>query len=135
MAGGRPTKYKKIYAKRLVDLMREGASIEEVCYELNIGKQTLYDWVEKYPEFSDAKKRGVELSKAWWMRQGRTKLENKNFNYTGWYMNMKNRFGWSDKTVNENKNTEVHKVDLDKLTDAELRKIAEMQRKIGTSET
>ena len=93
---GRPTKYKDEYTDTIVRLMKEGASIEEICLELDICGQTLYNWMDAHPEFLDAKKRGEFFSKGWWMREGRKNLQNKEFNYTGWYMNMKNRFGWAD---------------------------------------
>ena len=93
----RPTKYKPEHCDRIIALMKEGASIEEICLELDICKQTIYNWFDNHPELLDAKKKGEDFSKGWWMKQGRTNLKDKEFNYTGWYMNMKNRFGWADK--------------------------------------
>lgn len=93
----RPTKYDPAMCVQAIELMREGASITEVAAELGIAKSTLYEWRESISEFSDAIKRGEDLSAAWWEREGRTSLRDKDFSYTGWYMNMKNRFGWRDK--------------------------------------
>ena len=80
----------------------EGASIVEVCAEINISRETFYDWIDtkspRYKEdFSYTVKKGIEQSEAWWQRKGRKGLNDPSLSYTGWYMNMKNRFGWSDK--------------------------------------
>ena len=98
MAQGRPTDYKAEYCQTAIDLMAEGASITEVAAEIGVWKSTVYEWIDKHQDFSDSIKKGVDPSEAWWERKGRKNLENKDFSYTGWYMNMKNRFKWSDRT-------------------------------------
>jgi len=94
---GRPTKYKPEMCETVVELMKEGASQEEVIGSLDISKDTYYRWKEENKEFSDSIKRGISLSRAWWEKEGRISLRDREFNYTGWYMNMKNRFKWADK--------------------------------------
>lgn len=60
-------------------------------------------WMKEEPEFWETINAGKRLSESWWVENGRTNLKVKEFNYTGWYMQMKNRFGWTDRT--ESKNT------------------------------
>jgi len=93
----RPTKYKPEMCKVVIELMKEGASQEEVCGHLDISRETFYRWKEENKEFSDTVKRGIQLSQGWWEREGRISLRDRDFSYTGWYMNMKNRFKWADK--------------------------------------
>ena len=92
MTAGRPTDYRKEYCETIIDLMKKGASIAEVCLELDVSKDAFYKWKKRHPEFDDAVKRGVALSQGWWEKQGRVGLDG-SINSTMWFMNMKNRFG------------------------------------------
>lgn len=108
MPAGRPTKYRPEMIETAIELMLEGASKIEVCAELEITQDTFYRWCNEksdgyIKEFSEAIKKGEKLSQAWWERKGRISLENKDFSYTGWYMNMKNRFKWADRQEVEHK--------------------------------
>lgn len=94
---GRPTKYKPEFCEVVIEKMKEGAAIEELPYYLDVCTDTIYEWAKVHPEFSDSLKIGRNYSRAVWMNWGRKNLRDEDFNYTGWYMNMKNRFGWRDK--------------------------------------
>lgn len=102
--GGRPSKYDPKMLQVIEDMMKEGASKTEVCAKIGISHETMNQWCDSTDEnpyfnkeFSETVKKGQRLSEAWWEKNGRVNLENQKFNYTGWYMNMKNRFGWKDK--------------------------------------
>ncbi len=103
------SKYDPKMIKKIDPLMSEGASLNELCAELNITKETLNQWLKvdgpyyKGDKFYNAVQHGRMLSEVWWEKQGRLNLKNKEFNATLWYMNMKNRHGWRD--------TQEHKVD------------------------
>ena len=94
---GRPTKYKPEMCETVIELMKEGASQYEVLATLGISEDTFYRWKKDNEEFSESIKRGSQLSQAWWERKGRISLDDRQFNSTLWYMNMKNRFKWADK--------------------------------------
>lgn len=90
----------------ILTLYAEGGSDEEVkaiIYKWRGSfSNDLWDrWLKEEPEFSETIKTGKILAAAWWHQNGRKNLENRDFNYTGWYMQMKNRFGWKDKTETE----------------------------------
>ena len=108
MASGRPKEGLETlpdgWRDKILNLYSEGASDVEIK-ELIWGwrrrfSNDLWDrWMEEEPIFSETIKRGRKKSQVWWERNGRENLENKNFSYTGWFMQVKNRFprDWRDK--------------------------------------
>lgn len=54
----RPTEYKPELGEELIQLMATGLSITAAAAELGFHRDTIYDWAEKHPEFSDALKLG-----------------------------------------------------------------------------
>lgn len=129
-AGGAPKKpfeSWKGWRKDIYTLYMDGASDVEVKALIIIKAETTISndlwtrWMKEEREFSETIKQGRLLSEAWWQKKGRTGLEQSNsqdslkLNYTGWYMNMKNRFGWKDKqeveTITDQKVTvEYHEI-------------------------
>jgi len=106
---GRPTKYSEKLCKLLPYLFSNGESVTEVCAYLDIMKDTFFEWVKQYPDFSDSYKRGLELSEAWWTRLGRMGSIGKvKIQPATWIFNMKNRHKWTDKIeVNDTDNFTV----------------------------
>lgn len=85
----------------VLELYNQGASDVEVKALIYRWRGSfsndLWDrWIREEPEFSETIKNGKMLSESWWHHEGRVSLRDKNFSYTGWYMQMKNRFGWTD---------------------------------------
>tara|TARA_R110002072_G_scaffold53579_1_gene141332 strand:- start:1365 stop:1769 length:405 start_codon:yes stop_codon:yes gene_type:complete len=119
---GRPQKTTKEFPegweKHIIELSNEGASITEIVSYLEISKNTLVAMTERNDEFLITIKKCKQLCETWWEKKGRKNMENKDFNATLWYMNMRNRFGWADKVKQD-----VNTVNLDVtelMTDDEL---------------
>lgn len=55
---GRPTKYEPEHGERIIELMAEGLSLTAAAAELNVCRDTVYEWAKQHPEFSDSKNLG-----------------------------------------------------------------------------
>lgn len=52
--GGRPAKYKEEFVDQTYYFMLAGKTIDELAEYLKVHRSTVYDWIEEYPQFSDA---------------------------------------------------------------------------------
>ena len=57
MPAGRPSDYKEEYCQLAIDLMSKGASITEVAAKCGASKQTIYNWMDQFPQFFDSIKK------------------------------------------------------------------------------
>src|SRR3989344_2382213 len=92
-----PKNWKRLVLKE----MEVGASKQEIKVLFHISNDLFDRFMKEDKEFSETILYGVDLAEAWWLRQGRTNLKNKQFNAHLWYMNMKNRFSWRDRQVTD----------------------------------
>lgn len=98
---GRPTTYKPEYCQVVIDFMDKGYSKEATAGHLSISKYTLYEWIKKYPDFANAVHIGETKSQVTWEKKAvdhavHTK-DGKRLDSRIYALQMKNRFGWSDK--------------------------------------
>jgi transposase len=141
LAGGRPSKYNKKHCKTVLDLMKKGESVVACCAELSISRETFYQWVKEYPEFSDTYKIGMVYAERWWEnigKKGVLSLEFKSSDGTSGRVHpgmysffMKNRFHWTDRveqTIAADINTTAD--DVTNLTPEQRKqRIAELMQK------
>jgi len=53
-ARGRPSGYKPEYGDEIIALMERGFSLTASAAKVGFSKQTIYSWMEQFPEFLDA---------------------------------------------------------------------------------
>ena len=112
------------WQKEIIMLYKKGGSDVEVKGLIYgwIGSfsNNLWDrWLEEEPQFWETIKMGRVLSECWWTKEGRENLTFKDFSYTGWYMNMKNRFKWTDRVDQTTQGEAISQVTVFKLPDNE----------------
>lgn len=109
---GRPTKYDPGYhPMEAVNLMAEGKHLASVAAHFNISKSTLFEWIERHPDFSDSIKRGKMKLEAFIYEKflNMAQMPSGMCNVTAMIFLAKNAVGWSDKVE--------HQINPDKITD------------------
>ncbi len=107
-AGGRPTKYKPEYCQGIIDFFtrplietdENGKKtacdiplISDYALSIDILRETLWDWTNKYPEFSNAYKKAKDIQRGILVKLGMKGLYNPSFSVFA----AKNMIGWRDK--------------------------------------
>lgn len=91
---GRPTDYRPEYCQLLIDHMASGMSFETFGVSVGCVTATTYSWLEKHPDFLEAKNIAEQECRRFWERMGTGiaagKLKNGNAGV--WIYNMKCRF-------------------------------------------
>lgn len=100
----------KDWARELVNLYSEGYSDAEVASEMKITIKEYHRQIDDNPVFAKLVEFGRTLALAWWEGQARKNLSNKQFNTPLWVFNMKNKYGWADRTEvkSEVENTNIN---------------------------
>ena len=76
------------------DLLSQGKTIARVATALKVKRKTIYEWLNKHPEFADAFELGKDACQAYWEDRGEagTFGEYEKFSAASWIFTMKNRF-------------------------------------------
>lgn len=86
----------------MCEAAQDGASDVEIRCILGIGESAWGTLLEDSEEFCRTVKKAHDLCRVWWERHGRKMTTGQaDGNATVWIFNMKNRFGWADKTNTE----------------------------------
>lgn len=95
---GAPPKYKPEFCDVVIELGKQGKSITQMACSINVVKQTLYNWMDEYPDFLDAITRARQESQNWWESKGQDSLDNQNFQSSVYNRSMACRFpeDWRD---------------------------------------
>lgn len=100
---GRPTKYKPEYCERIIALGKEGYSYAEIAADLEVDKASLYDWAAAHEDFSTALRAAKTFEQAWFEREARSNMKNRDFNANLWYRSAASRFreDYTERRVSE----------------------------------
>lgn len=94
MPAGRPSKYKPEFCDLVIELGKKGKTITQMACAMGVMRETVWDWRQKNPEFSNAIKTALQHSQDWWEKLGQEGARGNvdNFNSSAYIWQTKNRF-------------------------------------------
>ena len=127
---GRPSKYKPEYCERILEMAAEGAGMAEYAAEFGIDRTTLFDWRDSHEEFSTALTRAKILEQAWFEREARMNMRNKEFNSNLWYRSVLSRFrdDYAEKRITEVSGPDGGAIKTESVTKIDTRGLDDEQR-------
>jgi len=103
MAKNNYTKYKPEFCDALIEYASRGYSWHTFAAEIKVSKRTMYEWLKRHKEFSEAKEIAEVKCEQFWEKKG-LKPKSRDFHFGVYKLMMTNKFGYSEKT--EPKETE-----------------------------
>lgn len=88
------------------DCGQNGQSAVTIRCKLGIGISGWETLLEDSEDFRETVKEAKALCEHWWEERGREMAMGEDGNATVWIFNMKNRFGWKDKTEMDHKSSD-----------------------------
>lgn len=102
----RPSSYREeFHPQDFIEQSRKGRTLTQIAASWDISRETVYQWGKSFTEFSDALKRGRELSEAWYIDLGQSAITGNpcaggekfaKFNLGAYVWLTKNLFKWAD---------------------------------------
>lgn len=119
------------WAKILTQEYKEGASDIEVCDALGISKAIFDSEYRDNAVFRELVDIGRLAQTAFWYRVARKNLNNKQFNNVVWMFNMKNRFGWAEKSESTSSTIPQEQKTLDEMQSEVVAKMPGILKRLG----
>jgi len=86
------SKYRDSMCGDAIALMEQGLSLYETANAMGITTDSLRTFEKRVPEFAAAMQIARDKNRAWWDATGRSNLDSKTFNWTGYIFQTCNRF-------------------------------------------
>ena len=97
-----PTRHPMEYIR----LSQQGYSDSEIASEFCVGVGTMLGWAEKFADFHTAMEIGRSAYEAWWLKEAKRNLNNRNYNTGLFKFVTANKLGFAEKS--ESKTLSVH---------------------------